>query len=100
LKPMLPTAVCRENKSSALRILMAWRSKTNVRQYTHSKPLSTTWTNAFPASFIINLISVASASTAFSSNSLTTEAGLWTTSPAAIWLATWSGVIELYSTLK
>ena len=31
---------------------------------------------------------VADASTEFSNNSLTTEAGLCTTSPAAIWLAT------------
>ena len=35
-------------------------------------------------------VNVASASTAFSTNSFTTEAGLFTTSPAAIWLATWS----------
>jgi len=27
----------------------------------------------------------------FSNNYLTTEDGRWTTSPAAIWFATWSG---------
>ena len=44
-----------------------------------------------PASFIKSFISVAPASTAFSSNSLTALAGLWITSPAAIWLMSKSG---------
>jgi hypothetical protein len=37
------------------------------------------------------MILFAPASTAFSISSLTTEAGRWMTSPAAIWLATESG---------
>src|ERR1019366_3925122 len=39
--------------------------------------------------------SVAPASSEFSSSSLTTEAGRSTTSPAAIWLATWSGRMRM-----
>ena len=54
-------------------------------------PLSTTCTNALPASFTISFISVAPASTAFSSNSFTALAGRCITSPAAIWLAKLSG---------
>jgi hypothetical protein len=37
----------------------------------------------------------APASSEFSSSSFTTEAGLSTTSPAAIWLATWSERIRM-----
>jgi len=54
-------------------------------------PLSITCKSDFPASLMISLISVAPASTAFSNSSLTALAGLWITSPAAIWLAILSG---------
>ena len=49
------------------------------------------------ASLIKIFISFALASIEFSSNSFTTEAGLCTTSPAAIWLATFSGKILIMS---
>ncbi len=42
------------------------------------------------AGFDFDADALAPASSAFSSSSLTTEAGRSTTSPAAIWLATWS----------
>ena len=50
-------------------------------------PLSTTLIEATPDCSTSTLISVDSASMAFSNNSLTTELGLSTTSPAAILLA-------------
>jgi hypothetical protein len=47
---------------------------------THSQTIVNNLNQCFSSIFITNLISVAFASTAFSSNSLTTEAGLCTTS--------------------
>lgn len=43
-----------------------------------------------PSSSVIRKLD-APASSAFSSNSFTTDAGRSTTSPAAIWLISWSG---------
>ena len=85
--------VSKLNKSCADDILeVAWRSKDKRASVSLiPTPLSTTWISVFPPSFIINLMEVEPASMAFSMSSFTTEAGRWTTSPAAIWLATWSG---------
>ena len=54
-------------------------------------PSSITWMDVRPASATSTLMCFAPASIAFSTSSLTTEAGRWMTSPAAIWLATLSG---------
>src|SRR5689334_22166628 len=51
-------------------------------------PLSEIWISFFPPASTLILMRVAPASREFSSNSLTTEAGRSTTSPAAILLAT------------
>ena len=85
--------VLRQNKSSAVVILeVAWRSKqSRASEAPIPIPLSITWTSVLPEFLMMSLIWEAPASMAFSSNSFTTEAGRWTTSPAAIWLATWSG---------
>ena len=94
--------VCSANKSSDCLILdVACRSKAKRASVAlMPNPLSTTWINCFPASAMINWILVALASIAFSSNSFTTEAGRWTTSPAAIWLATWSGSKAMISSIN
>ncbi len=60
-------------------------------------PSSITCTRLFPPSRTTTLTDRAPASTAFSINSLTIDAGRCTTSPAAIWLATWSGNIFIRS---
>ena len=90
--PLKPFVV-NEYKSWALDILdVAWRSKQILASRSFIPlPLSITWIKVFPESLIMSLISVALESIEFSNNSLTADAGLWTTSPAAIWLATWSG---------
>ena len=62
-------------------------------------PLSMTWIRVRPESLIITEICSAPASTAFSTSSFTTEAGLCTTSPAAIIFAMFPGSI-LSSILK
>ena len=87
------------NKSSAFEILevVCLSKQIDASFFDIPIPLSITWINVFPASFILILITVALASIAFSRSSLTTEAGLWTTSPAAIWLATLSGSILIIS---
>ena len=77
------------NKSSRLWILLvAWRLKAvKTSSSAIPSPLSMTWILRKPASSIKISIWVLPASTAFSTNSLTTEAGRSTTSPAAIWFA-------------
>ena len=54
-------------------------------------PSSETKIEVFPAFLISTWIFEDLASIEFSNNSFNTDAGLWTTSPAAIWLATFSG---------
>src|SRR3954464_6647181 len=51
------------------------------------QPSSTTWIRLRPPSLSVTSIRRAPASMAFSTSSLTTEAGRSTTSPAAIWFA-------------
>ena len=73
-------------RSSALRILLvAWRS-TAKRASTSDMPhpLSVMRMYSMPPSAISTSMEVAPASIAFSTNSLITEAGRSTTSPAAI----------------
>ena len=85
--------VCKAKRSSAWEIFdVACRSNA-IRASASDMPLplSMTCTNVFPASLIWICICVAPASMAFSTNSFTTEAGRWITSPAAIWLAMLSG---------
>ena len=86
-KPMVPMAA----RSSAQRSLeVAWRRKA-VRASSEDmpQPLSVTRRKVMPPSRISTVTLDAPASTAFSSSSLTTEAGRSTTSPAAIRLAIW-----------
>ena len=59
-------------------------------------PLSTMRISFRPPASISTRIRVAPASSEFSSNSFTTEAGRSTTSPAAIWLATWSDKTRIF----
>ena len=85
--------VWRRKRSPAWRIFdVAWRS--NARRASVSDmplPLSTTCRLVRPESTLTTLTAVAPASMEFSTSSLTTLAGRWMTSPAAIWLATESG---------
>ena len=62
-------------------------------------PLSITWMRVRPESLMITVIWSAPASTAFSTSSFTTDAGLCTTSPAAIIFAMFPGSIlsSIYS---
>ena len=62
-------------------------------------PLSIIWISVFPESLIINWISFAPESIEFSRVSFTTDAGLWITSPAAIWFAMFSGKRLIISNL-
>ena len=71
---------------------VAWRSKASMASSrTMPQPLSEIWINFLPPASTCMRMRVAPASSAFSSNSFTTDAGRSTTSPAAIWLATLSG---------
>ena len=71
---------------------VAWRSKARRASVSLIPlPLSITCTRLFPASSTMTCTCVAPASMEFSTNSLITDEGRCTTSPAAIWLATESG---------
>ena len=85
--------VVKAKRSSAFRILdVAWRSKERRASVSDIPfPSSITCIDVRPASTIRTFIVFAPASTAFSTNSFTTEAGRCITSPAAIWFATLSG---------
>src|SRR5208283_2586166 len=80
------------SRSSVLRIFeVAWRSKASMASSrTMPQPSSVTWISFLPPASTLTRIRRAPASRAFSSSSLTTEAGRSTTSPAAILLATFS----------
>ena len=70
---------------------VAWRSKARrASSRTMPWPLSTMRMSLRPPASTSTRMRVAPASSEFSRSSLTTEAGRSTTSPAAIWLATWS----------
>src|SRR5690606_16480919 len=76
------------NKSCSLAILLvAWRENdNNASSASIPTPLSMIWMDVSPASISSTSIAVLPASMAFSTNSLTTEVGRSTTSPAAILL--------------
>ena len=84
-------------RSSALDILeVACLSKqTTASSGLIPQPLSVTCMRVLPASVTDTVIWVACASTAFSTSSLTTEAGRCTTSPAAIRLAMLPGSMRM-----
>ena len=70
---------------------VAWRSKASSASSRFIPwPSSLTRIIRLPPASASTRIRPAPASSAFSSNSFTTDAGRSTTSPAAIWLATWS----------
>jgi hypothetical protein len=89
--------VAMESRSSAVRSLeVAWRSKASRASSRFMPwPLSVMRMSLRPPASTSTRMRVAPASRAFSSSSLTTEAGRSTTSPAAIWLATWSGRMRM-----
>ena len=75
-----------ENKSSVVAILLVACGKKAVATSSAfmPMPLSLTRIDSSPPPFVSIVTAVAPASIAFSSNSFTTEAGLSTTSPAAM----------------
>ncbi len=81
-----------ERRSSEVRSLeVAWRSKaSSASSRTMPCPLSEMRMSLRPPASTSIRMRVLLASREFSRSSLTTEAGRSTTSPAAIWLATWS----------
>ena len=80
-------------KSSDVSILLvAWRCSANSASAADMpQPLSSISMRFLPAPAIRTIILLAPASILFSINSFTADAGRSTTSPAAIWLATWGG---------
>lgn len=90
-KPNVPMAT----RSSAVLTLLVACLNTARRASSGLMPLpsSTTRTRPRPASSMSIKMRLAPASMAFSTSSLTTDAGRSTTSPAAIWLASASGRI-------
>ena len=88
-------------RSSGVAIFeVAWRSKQSTASSGDiPQPLSMTRMSVRPASVTATDTLSAPASSAFSINSFTTDAGRWTTSPAAIILATFCGSIlsSIYS---
>ena len=81
--------VFRLSKSSAfVSLLVAWRNTAILASASlMPQPLSVTLIYSVPPAKIVTSILSAPASSAFSTNSFTTDAGFSTTSPAAIWLA-------------
>ena len=99
--PRNPSVLMR-NRSSSLYILLvaclstaSWASDSLIPH-----PLSRMEIRSFPPFFTVTCTSVAPASMAFSSNSLTTEAGRSTTSPAAILLIKVSGSIWIFESME
>ena len=86
-KPRVPMA----SRSFSVRsLLVAWRRKAvSASSGDMPQPSSVTRMEIMPPFWIATVMCFAPASTAFSSSSLTTEAGRSTTSPAAIRSATW-----------
>ena len=89
--PRNPRVATLSKSSASLIFDVACRSNASMASSrTMPHPLSVIWISFFPPASTLILIRVAPASSAFSSNSFTTEAGRSTTSPAAILLATCS----------
>ena len=89
--PRKPSVViCCSCSSASLEV--AWRSSASGSSSgAMPQPSSLTWIRPLPPASSATSIRVAPASIAFSTSSLTTEAGRSTTSPAAMRLATASG---------
>ena len=88
-KPMVPTA---SSSSSEAILLVAWRLSAKAScSRGRPMPLSSTAIRRTPPASSRTVTWVASASSALSTSSRTTEAGRSTTSPAAIWLISSSG---------
>ena len=90
--PRKPNVRIRKRSACFLILLVACRRKAKeTSSCSIPSPLSMTWILLSPASSISTIIWVAPASMEFSINSLTTLLGRSMTSPAAIWLARFSG---------
>src|SRR5690606_38042704 len=90
--PRKPSDATSSSSASEPILLVAWRvSASGSSSGGMPTPSSATTTRRIPPSSMRSSIRPAPASIAFSSSSLTTEAGRSTTSPAAIWLTSMSG---------
>ena len=82
----------RARSSAPAILLVACRSiASRASSGSMPSPSSSTRSDFLPPSSMATAIRRAPASSAFSTSSLTTDAGRSTTSPAAIWFARWSG---------
>ncbi|OQC71157.1 MAG: hypothetical protein BWX46_00662 [Candidatus Cloacimonetes bacterium ADurb.Bin003] len=96
LKPREPIWVI---SSTVFILLVEWRSKASIASSAFiPQPLSITLIRSLPPFSIATIILSAPASIAFSTSSLTTEAGRSITSPAAILLRTSSAKIWILDT--
>ncbi len=90
--PRKPSVATASSSSSERILLVAWRISASASSSGGiPQPSSVIEMRLTPPSSSTMRSVVAPASIAFSSNSLTTDAGRSTTSPAAIWLISWSG---------
>jgi len=95
--PRKPRVWILVRSSTVAILLVAYRSKARRRSSRFiPSPLSTTSHNVLPPLRITTIISSAPASMLFSTNSLTIEAGRWTTSPAAILFVRFSDSIFIF----
>src|SRR5215467_14135190 len=94
--PRKPSVEMASRSSAVLSLLVAWRSKaSSASSCVMPWPSSMTRIMRLPPASVSMRTVLAPASSAFSSNSFTTEAGRSTTSPAAILLATASGNMRI-----
>ena len=94
--PRNPSVEMRNRSAAETSLEVAWRSTASARSASGMPdPSSATSINRRPASSTVTVMVRAPASRAFSTNSLTTEAGRSTTSPAAIWEATSAGRMRM-----
>ena len=88
LNPEVLTS-CKSSKERIFEVECFWKANF-ASSASIPSPSSLTRTKEVPPSSILIQIFFAFASSEFSTSSLTTEAGLSITSPAAIWLIVWS----------
>ncbi len=94
--PRKPSVAMAERSAALAILLVACRSRQRrASSGDMPTPSSSTRTSRLPPYSTATATRVASASMAFSTSSLTTEAGRSTTSPAAIWLARSSGSFRI-----
>ncbi len=90
--PRKPRVVIAARSSARRILLVAWRAKASrASSAVIPSPSSSTRMDALPPSSTATFTRRAPASSAFSTSSLTTDAGRSTTSPAAIWFASSAG---------